>query len=167
MNRTNLKIILRQIQKVKLVRVLLDEFKDNEIVTFLVKFKESANPTEIAEVVQKQAILKDLSPMESKFLKRSSVVSELKTVSTESQQNVTDFLEKEKVRGNVLEFTSFFIVNGMAVTASKDIAEKIAEFAEVEKILQNEKHQLNEGPKEDIRNNCNHHLQISNGMSNK
>ena len=46
--------------------------------------------------------------------------------------------------GNVDEFNSYFIVNGMAVTATKEVAEKIAAFAEVEKILPNEERQLHE-----------------------
>src|SRR5690625_6754868 len=64
-------------------------------------------------------------------------------MSIESQQNVVEFLEAELKSGNVEEFNPYFNVNGISVTGNKEIAEKIASFDEVEKILPNEKRQLN------------------------
>ncbi len=66
-------------------------------------------------------------------MKQSAVITELKTTATESQQHVKEFLEAEKKEGTVKDYHSYFIVNGMAVTAKKEIAEKIATFTEVEK----------------------------------
>src|SRR5699024_8953091 len=80
----------------------------------------------------------------AKFLQRSAAVSELKTTSHESQKNVVDFLEKAVENGDVKDFKSYYIDNGLAVTATKEIAEKIASFPEVEKILPNETRKLNE-----------------------
>ncbi|MGA9227041.1 MAG: S8 family serine peptidase, partial [Mesobacillus sp.] len=45
-------------------------------------------------------------------------------------------------KGNVEDIHSYYIVNGMAVTATKEVAEKVASFAEVEKVLPNEMRQL-------------------------
>ena len=86
----------------------------------------------------------NLSAHDAKFQQRSAVVSDLKSVSIESQQGVVEYLESEMASGNVEDFNSYFIVNGMAVTATKEVAEKIAAFAEVEKILPNEERQLHE-----------------------
>ncbi|MBO1911372.1 S8 family serine peptidase, partial [Microvirga sp. 3-52] len=85
-----------------------------------------------------------LSAQQALFQQRSAVLADLKSVALKSQYNVVEFLEKETERGNVDDFESFYIVNGMAVTATKDIAEKIAAFAEVDKILPNEERQLHE-----------------------
>ena len=130
--------------EVKMSEYLLKEFNDEEIVTFLVKFVERADPMSVAEEANKNSLLKNLSAEESKLNQRSAVVANLKSVSFKSQQNVVEFLEKEMAKGNVEDYESFHIVNGMAVTATKEIAEKITDFAEVEKILPNEIRQLNE-----------------------
>ena len=52
------------------------------------------------------------------------------------------YLEQEAAKGNAEDIKSYHIVNGMAVTATKEVAEKIATFAEVEKILPNETREL-------------------------
>src|SRR5699024_10736682 len=69
--------------------------------------------------------------------------------SLESQHNVKDFLEKEMENGNAKDFHSYHIVNGMAVTATKEVAERIATFSEVEKVLPNEVRELNTTVTED------------------
>ncbi|MHC8515660.1 S8 family serine peptidase [Sporosarcina sp. ITBMC105] len=121
---------------------LLQSFKDEEMVTFLVKFKEQADSEKIASAAKEQASKQKLTGKQSVLLTRSAVVSELKATSLESQQNVLQFLEAEVEAGNAKDLTSYYIVNGLAVTATKDIAEKVATFAEVEKILPNETRQL-------------------------
>ncbi|HEX6594488.1 MAG TPA: S8 family serine peptidase [Bacillota bacterium] len=128
----------KKLAKEKLTKRLLDEFKKDDHVTFLVKFNEKADTKKVAKEARKNATSAQLSTQKAKFLQRSAVVSELKTTSHESQKNVTEFLEKAVKDGDVKDFKSYFIVNGMAVTASKEIAEKIARFPEVEKILPNE-----------------------------
>lgn len=51
-------------------------------------------------------------------------------------------MEKQKKKGKADHIHSYYIVNGMAVTASKEVMEKAASFPEVEKVLPNEKRQL-------------------------
>lgn len=128
--------------KEKISDRLLTNFKDAEKVTFLVKFKEKADPQEVAEQARKTAEAKNLSAQNTKLVQRSAVVSELKATSLDSQSSVIKFLEQEQKNGNVEEFDSYYVVNGMAVTATKEIAEKIAGFSEVEKILPNETRQM-------------------------
>ena len=84
----------------------------------------------------------NLSAHNTKLIQRSAVVSELKATSLESQQTVKEFLEQEAAKGNAEDIESYYIVNGMAVTATKEVAEKIATFPEVEKVLPNETRQL-------------------------
>ncbi|MBD8026767.1 S8 family serine peptidase [Ureibacillus sp. Re31] len=121
---------------------LLTNFKDEEKITFLVKFKDKAEAQEVAKEARKTAKEKKLSAQNTKLVQRSAVVSELKSTSIESQRSVIDFLEQEAKKGNVDDFDSYYIVNGMAVTATKEIAEKIATFSEVEKVLPNETRKL-------------------------
>lgn len=132
----------KEISKEKVSKRLMDEFKNDKPVTFLVKFKEKANTADVAKKAKLSAEKASLSAQKSELMQRSAVVSELKTVSLETQQNVLDYLKTEKKAGTVKDFTSYYIVNGMAVTATKEVAQKLATFAEVEKILPNEKREL-------------------------
>ncbi|WP_339251586.1 S8 family serine peptidase [Sporosarcina sp. FSL W8-0480] len=126
----------------KISNFLLEDFKDEETVTFLVKFKEKADTTKVAEQARQDANKARLSAATTELMVRSAVVSELKATSLETQQNVKDFVESLMATGEVKDMTSYYIVNGMAVTATKEIAEKIASFPEVEKILPNETREL-------------------------
>ena len=130
------------IAKEKLSDRLLSNFKDEEKVTFLIKFKEKADTKEIADSAKESAEKADLSSSKSKLAQRSAVVSELKATALQEQQNVKEYLENEAEKGNVDNINSYYVVNGMAVTATKEVAEKVASFAEVEKVLANETRQL-------------------------
>lgn len=128
--------------KVKVSNRLLDKFKKDDKVTFLIKFKEkadTANAIKRAKAIAKQ---EKLTANKEKFIQRSELVSELKATAHVEQQNVLKYLKQEVHKGNVESFNSYFIVNGMAVTATKEVAEKIATFSEVEKVLPNETRQL-------------------------
>lgn len=128
--------------KDKLSDRLLNNFKDDEKVTFLIKFKEKSAANKVAAEAKKDAQTDKMTAHQAKLFQRSAVVSDLKATSLESQETVKQFLEQEEKKGNAKDITSYYIVNGMAVTATKEIAEKVATFAEVEKVLPNEKRQL-------------------------
>lgn len=132
----------KQVTKEKMSSELTKQFKDDDKVTFLVKFKEKADVMKVAKEAKKKAEKANLSAQKIEHSQRSAVISELKTMALESQINVKDFVAGQKKKGNVDDFRSFHIVNGMSVTATKEIAEKIAAFPEVEKILPNEERKL-------------------------
>ncbi|MFJ7934673.1 S8 family serine peptidase [Sporosarcina sp. NPDC096371] len=117
---------------------LLETFEKEDEVTFLIKFKENTDTEKVAEQVKQDAKKAKMSTKKSMLMQRSAVVSELKMTSLESQQNVKQYLDMQVKAGNAKDVTSYYIVNGMAVTATKEVAEKVATFAEVEKILPNE-----------------------------
>ncbi|MFJ7934672.1 S8 family serine peptidase [Sporosarcina sp. NPDC096371] len=121
---------------------LLETFKKEDKVTFLIKFKENADTEKIAEQARQDAGKENLSAKKSLLMQRSAVVSELKATSLVSQQNVKQYLDLQVKAGNANDITSYYIVNGMAVTATKEVAEKVATFAEVEKVLPNETREL-------------------------
>ncbi|GGJ99722.1 bacillopeptidase F [Lentibacillus kapialis] len=128
----------REIAAKKVNDRLQKQFKDSEQVTFLVKFKEKADSMKVAKRAVKKAESADLTGQKAEFMQRSAVISELKSTAMESQRKVKAFLQKEIDKGNAANVHSYHIVNGMAVTATKEVAENIAGFEEVEKILPNE-----------------------------
>lgn len=69
-------------------------------------------------------------------------MSSLKVTADESQQDVLKYLNTQKDKGNADQIHSYYVVNGIAVHASKEVMEKVAQFPEVEKVLPNEKRQL-------------------------
>lgn len=131
-----------QVQEKMPDRLMSDFGDDDEHVTFLVKFTEKAEVKKAAEEAGDKASLSSLSGSETKLLKRSAILSELKTTSFESQKSVEAFLEEQMEAGLVTDYRSYNIVNGMSVTATKEVAEKIAAFDEVEKLLKNETREL-------------------------
>src|SRR5699024_4771051 len=85
---------------------------------------------------------KSLSSYNKELIQRSTVISELKTTAFQSQSDVKQYLNKEVEKGNAEDVYPYYIVNGLAVTASKEVAEKIATFAEVEMVLPDTHYQL-------------------------
>ncbi|MBK3494777.1 S8 family serine peptidase [Viridibacillus sp. YIM B01967] len=128
--------------KDKLSDRLLNNFKNDEKVTFLIKFKEKSSAKKVAGEARGNAKADNMSAHQAKLFQRSAVVSDLKATSLESQETVMEYLEKEEAKGNAKDIISYYIVNGVAVTATKEIAEKVATFEEVEKVLPNETRQL-------------------------
>src|SRR5699024_10882800 len=91
--------------------------------------------------VKKSAEKNKISSKQLQRQQHSAVISELKETALTEQVNVLDFLEKQAA-SQVKDIHSYFIVNGLAVTATKEVAEEIASFLEVEKILPNENREL-------------------------
>ncbi|NRG46130.1 S8 family serine peptidase [Bacillus sp. CRN 9] len=126
----------------KISKSLTKEFDKEDQVTFLIKFKEQADPVASAKKAEKAASAQKQSAAQAKYMKRSSIVSDLRATAIESQGSVNDFLKKQEKSGKANDIQSFYIVNAMAVTATKAVMEKIATFPEVEKILPNETRKL-------------------------
>nr|WP_090085049.1 S8 family peptidase [Lentibacillus persicus] len=127
------------------------QFNDQDKVTFLVKFKEKADSKKVAKEARKNAESANMTSKKAEFVQRSAVISELKSTALESQRNVKQFLQKQSEKGFAENIHSYHIVNGMAVTATKDVAEKIAGFEEVEKILPNENRTLFKPETKDVK----------------
>jgi len=61
-----------------------------------------------------------------KALQSRNVIRALQTTSTKTQKDLIAFLEKEKAFGTVIDYTSFWIFNGLCLTASPEVIKKIA-----------------------------------------
>ncbi|MEH7336105.1 S8 family serine peptidase [Neobacillus drentensis] len=114
---------------------LKKEFANNSQTTFLVKFKDQVDTVKVAN--DAKAKNKQLSNVKKELVVRSSIVSELRIKANSSQSNLKKYLEKEKNNGNVKDIKSFYIVNGMAVTATEEVMKNIAAMPEVESIKPN------------------------------
>jgi bacillopeptidase F len=126
----------------KVNQKLYNQFDHQEKVTFLIKMKEQVDTATVAKEAAKKAILKKATPAKTKSIKRSTVVSELRAKAQETQYEVLDYLQKQAEKGQAREIQSYYVVNAIAVTATKEVMEKVANFQEVEKILPNETRQL-------------------------
>ncbi|MDQ0270342.1 S8 family serine peptidase [Cytobacillus purgationiresistens] len=126
----------------KISKSLTKEFDKKDKITFLIKFKEKANPAASAKKAEKAASTQKQTAAQAIYMKRSAIIADLKTTAIEAQGEVTDFVEKQEESGQVTGIQSFYIVNAMAVTATEEVMEKIAAFPEVEKILPNKTMQL-------------------------
>src|SRR5690625_2287296 len=128
----------------KIEAQLQEEFLANEEVSFIVKFKDKADTEETKQKVKLQAENNSLSAYETNFQLKSAVISELKATAKQSQESVLEFLTEQEGLGKARNLKSFFIINGIAVTASKDIAEKLASYPEVEEVVLNKVYELPE-----------------------
>ncbi|MED4206237.1 S8 family serine peptidase [Neobacillus mesonae] len=131
-----------QSPKQKVTKSLYKQFGDQDKVTFLIKMKEQVDAAKVAKAAEKKAKTQKAAPAKTKSIKRNTIVSELKAKAKETQMDVLAFLQEQKKAGKAKDIHSYFIVNAIAVTATQEVMEKAAAFAEVEKILPNETRQL-------------------------
>ncbi|MFF2877683.1 S8 family serine peptidase [Gottfriedia sp. NPDC057991] len=125
----------KEVTENKISPELEKEFANNSQTTFLVKFKDQVDTVKVANEVKVKN--KQLSNVKKELVVRSSIVSELRIKADSSQRNLMNYIKKEKLNGNVKDYESFYIVNGMAVTATKEVMRNIAAMPEVESIRPN------------------------------
>lgn len=127
-----------QLAGAKIDPKLTKQFKQDEYVTYLVKMKEQANTASVAKASLQKAKLEKVTPAAAKLNARTSVISALRETASSSQASLDQYLQQAKKSGDVKEYKSYFIVNAMAVTSTKEVLDQIALLPEVEKILPNE-----------------------------
>ncbi|WP_353948999.1 S8 family serine peptidase [Sporolactobacillus sp. Y61] len=140
--KTSVKEQAPSLAKNKISADLDDVFQSKKNATFLVKFKTQADTKKAAANAKKLASKQKMTPAKKKFAQKSAVLSALRTTASETQANVIKYLDDAKKKGLVKNYQSFYIVNGIAVTGTKDVMKKMATFAEVDKILPNRTRQL-------------------------
>lgn len=126
------------------IAVMSDELKralknKDEIFDVMVRMKEDA------DLNQAKKDARSFDTDEPLYLKeKNAIVGEMKEIAAETQQDLIAYLEKEKEKGNVKEFKSFFIVNAIHVKAKKSVIERLSRSSKVEKIEPNGKIYLEE-----------------------
>lgn len=125
----------------KLDLALAEEFQQHDYITFLVKMKEQVNLDDTRE----HALQFGVSGLQSEEISeqelRGAMVQTLQQTSENSQNRVLQYLDSAKQEGLVKEYESFFIVNSLAVTATLEVATRLASMPEVERIIENKRYQ--------------------------
>ncbi|MFC4620550.1 S8 family serine peptidase, partial [Camelliibacillus cellulosilyticus] len=121
---------------------LKNQFSKDKYVTYLLKFRDQADTKKAAAQAQKLSKKDKLSAAKAKYAERSAVVNALRAKAMETQPEVTKYLEKEKKAGHVKNYHTYYIVNAISVTGTKEVMDKLASFPEIEKILPNETRHL-------------------------
>ncbi|HLO11051.1 MAG TPA: S8 family serine peptidase, partial [Pseudoneobacillus sp.] len=122
----------------KISAKLTNEFDSKEYVTYLIELTEQSDTMSISKNTHKKSLAKNETPRKAILDSRSAVVNSLRETSTRTQASLIKYLDVMKASGDVKSYKSFYIVNSMAITSTKDVMEKIAEHPEVAKILPNE-----------------------------
>lgn len=128
--------------KAKISSRLMKQFQQEDKVTFLVKMKEQTNVKKVAKDAVSKAKKQKLTAAKTQYTKRSAVVSELRATSEETQEALLAYLQKAQKKKQVKDIHSYYIVNGLAVTGTKEVMEKVASFPEVDQVLPNEIRQI-------------------------
>lgn len=128
--------------KAKISSRLMKQFEQDDQVTFLIKMKEQTNTQKVAKEAVSKAEKQKLTAAKTQYTKRSAVVSELRATSEKTQEALLTYLQKEQKKKQVKEIHSYYIVNGLAVTGTKEVMEKVAAFPEVDQVLPNETRQI-------------------------
>ena len=101
-----------------------------------------ANPKEYLSVIVCMADQADLNTAtqgimgRNKALRSRNVIRSLQATATKRQQDLISFLEKENSLGNVAHYTSFWIFNGLALKATREVIKKIASRDDVDKVTE-------------------------------
>ena len=128
--------------ELKIDSKLIQHFKQKDRVTFLLKFKEQVDTNKISTEAKENAEKQKQTAAKTELMVRSAVISSLRNTAMETQDSVLEYLEQAKQNGDVDKVESFYVVNAIAVTGSKEVMEKLATYQEVAKILPNETRQL-------------------------
>ncbi|MCM3781741.1 S8 family serine peptidase [Neobacillus mesonae] len=119
-------------------------FEEDKYVTYLVKMSEQADTALASQKALDLATAQKATPAAAKLSARTSVVSTLRETATRTQLPIQKYLDRQQESGGVSEYKSFFIVNSLAVTSTKEVMEELALQPGVEKILPNEERFLQE-----------------------
>lgn len=121
---------------------VLEEFEEEDFVRFLVLLHEQTDIKKASLKAMQNVNKSELSKADIKLMKQKAVVNELVETATDTQRDLESFLEVKKLEGHVESFQSFYIVNGFAVTGTKETAEELAAYPEVKRITLDQQQKL-------------------------
>ncbi len=105
----------------------LKTLKEDEYISCLVMFRDRVSPGDI-ELCRK---------LKTQPERHSSIIYKLKDKKDKAQKDILSYLEEQKNKGSVKNYRSFWIVNGIQITSTKEEIEKIALRPEVEMVSPN------------------------------
>lgn len=118
----------------KVSREVTAAFSKKEYGTYLVKLKDQVDVEKVSREAYQKSVSAKETPHAQKMAMRNAVVSHLKETSIRTQAGIKKYLNQMQKEGKVKSFQSFYIVNGMAVTSTKDVMEALAKRNDVLRI---------------------------------
>ncbi|CEG27098.1 S8 family serine peptidase [Bacillus sp. B-jedd] len=128
-----------------------DQLEKSDEVSFIVTLRDQVDAAAVKKEAAKKAKGKSVAAQQKKHLVRSEVLTELKANAHQKQSKLLEVLGQEKQKGKVKKFKSYYIINAVSFTGTKEAVEKIASLNEVEKIYVDETRQL--GPEVEATQN--------------
>jgi len=102
----------------------IQESQEDEQISCLVMLKDQVEPKDLL-------LFKKLGTQKERH---SSLIYQLKSKQENSQNDILKYLEEQKNNGTVKSYQSFWIVNGILISATKSEIEKIASRSEVQTV---------------------------------
>ena len=121
---------------------VIQAFEKNEYTNVIVELKNQADVGQIANQAREEAKKMKAASFQEKLRVRSAVLSGLQTNAEQSQYHIKNFILQKKAEGKLKDDQSYYIVNGVSFTSTKEVVQDIAAFPEVNHIYLNERHVL-------------------------
>jgi bacillopeptidase F len=121
---------------------VIQSFEKNKYTTVIVELKNQADVGQIAVQAREEAKRVKATRYQEKLRVRSAVVSGLQTNAEQTQYPIQDFIRQKKVEGKLKDDQSYYIVNAVSFTSTKEVLQELAAFPEVNRIYLNERHAL-------------------------
>ena len=102
----------------------MNDLQPGEMLTVIVTLKDQADLSRI--------------PGATRAARQQGVIRALQAKAEASQKQIINYLETQQAQGNVSEFDSFWVFNGLSVTATPEVIENLAARSDVEKITSDE-----------------------------
>lgn len=137
-------------QEPNIAQELLEAFEEDEYVPFIVILNDQTDVRSVSKQAKERAKDHSLSSSETKAKVQEAVVNELQTNAHSTQKDIVNYLDNHK---KIKDYQSFYIVNAVAVTGTKEVMQEIAEMPEVKSILLDRKRKLSTIKENSLHNN--------------
>lgn len=145
-----------QAEKINVSDDLVKAFEKNDQVTYIIRMKEEVNLNAARKEGELAARFSSESLAKTEDVIRGHVVHSLQTISDETQESLTRYLDKQKKEGKLENYHSFYVINAIEVTSNKQVMEAISKRKDISSIGLNETYTLDskviEKPKIDKQN---------------
>lgn len=121
---------------------VIQAFEKNKYTTVIVELKNQADVGKISNQAREEAKKVKATRYQEKLRVRSTVVSGLQTNAEQTQYHIKNFIRQKKAEGKLKDDQSYYIVNAVSFTSTKEVLQEIAAFPEVSHIYLNERHAL-------------------------
>ncbi|TDL74199.1 S8 family serine peptidase, partial [Peribacillus frigoritolerans] len=121
---------------------VIQAFEKNKYTNVIVELKKQADVGQIANQAREEAKKVKATRYQEKLRVRSTVVSGLQTNAEQTQDHIKNFIRQKKAEGKLKDDQSYYIVNAVSFTSTKEVLQEIAAFPEVSHIYLNERHAL-------------------------